>query len=387
MSSEVSSQSPPRSTTTSRSSSGAPSVVAETFPLGLHWPTLDPFLFVAHHRDDYPAGTAEMAPDASLEQRDIGSDFSGRDGWSMYHGESVPGFPAHPHRGFETITYVRRGLVDHSDSLGATARFGRGDAQWLTTGSGIMHSEMFPLVNTGEPNPTELFQIWLNLPALSKFADPYFTMFWADDIPEFVMDAQGAEQPLQQSAAVTGPATRVTVIAGDLPGVVSSARAPSPPPDSWASRGEADVAVWHIRMDPGARWALPAAAAGSARMLYAFDGSSVEVDGMPLVAGTGARLVDGRGAELVAAAGEHHGASVSQGVELLLLQGRPIGEPVARYGPFVMNTRAELAQAMEDYRRTQFGGWSWSSPAPVHPRDVQRFARHPDGREERPRSH
>lgn len=348
---------------TDRLSSPPSSVaIAETFPLGLHWPTLDPFLFVAHHRDSYPAGTAEMAPETGLEGRDIGSDFSDRDGWSMYHGDSVPGFPAHPHRGFETVTYVRRGLIDHSDSLGATARFGRGDTQWLTTGAGVVHSEMFPLVNRDAPNPTELFQIWLNLPAENKFADAYFTMFWADGLPQ-VLAAAG---------------TTVTVIAGALPGAGQAGRPPQPPPDSWASRPEADVAIWHIRMDAGARWTLPAAAGvGTARMLYAFDGDSVEVDGVGLDAGTGARLADGREVSLVAGDG---------GVELLLLQGRPIGEPVARYGPFVMNTRNEIADAMQAYQRTGFGGWPWQSSGPAHPADVGRFAIHPDGREERPPS-
>ncbi len=81
----------------------------------------------------------------SLAGRMLGSDFSYRDGWSMYHGKRVPGFPQHPHRGFETVTVVRRGFIDHSDSLGATARFGQGDTQWLTAGGGIQHSEMFPL--------------------------------------------------------------------------------------------------------------------------------------------------------------------------------------------------------------------------------------------------
>ena len=91
--------------------------------------------------------TAQMGPAASLAGRDIGQDFSRKDGWSMYHGDTVPGFPAHPHRGFETVTIVRKGLIDHSDSLGATARFGQGDVQWLTAGSGIVHSEMFPLLD------------------------------------------------------------------------------------------------------------------------------------------------------------------------------------------------------------------------------------------------
>lgn len=334
--------------------------IAETFALGLHWPTLDPFLFVAHHDDDYPPGTAEMAPAESLGPRQIGSDFSGRDGWSMYHGDSVPGFPSHPHRGFETVTYVRQGLIDHSDSLGATARFGRGDTQWLTTGAGVVHAEMFPLVNRDSRNPTELFQIWLNLPAENKFADPYFTMFWADAIPR----------------VVTAAGTTVTVIAGAIAGAGPSSEPLSPPPDSWASRPEGDVAIWHIRMDPGARWTMPrAGGGGTTRMMYAFAGDSVEVEGTALDAGTGARLADGREVELVADA---------KGVELLLLQGRSIGEPVARYGPFVMNTRSQITEAMDDYQRTRFGGWRWSSAGPVHPADADRFAIHPDGTEERP---
>lgn len=99
--------------------------VLQAFPLSTPWQTLDPFLFVMHHRDAYPSGNAELGPDAPLTGRALGHDFSGTDGWSMYHGTTVPGFPGHPHRGFETITYVRAGLVDHADSLGAAARYGR----------------------------------------------------------------------------------------------------------------------------------------------------------------------------------------------------------------------------------------------------------------------
>src|SRR5690606_17939901 len=154
-------------------------LVLRTAPLGFPWVTADPFLFCAHHDDAYPAGNGSFGPAASLAGRDIGQDFSRKDGWSMYHGETVPGFPAHPHRGFETVTIVRSGLIDHADSLGAAARFGRGDVQWLTAGSGIVHAEMFPLLATDSANPLELFQIWLNLPAASKMAAPYFSMFWA----------------------------------------------------------------------------------------------------------------------------------------------------------------------------------------------------------------
>ncbi len=159
------------------------SSVLETLPLGMPWVTADPFLFCVHHDDRYPAGNEKLGPAASLAGRKLGMDFDGKDGWRMYHGEVVPGFPQHPHRGFETVTIVRRGLVDHSDSLGAAARYGRGDVQWLTAGGGIVHSEMFPLVERDAPNPLELFQIWLNLPAKDKLVAPHFTMLWERDIP------------------------------------------------------------------------------------------------------------------------------------------------------------------------------------------------------------
>ena len=145
--------------------------------LGFPWETIDPFLFCVYHDDAYPPGNGAFGPAVSLAGRDLGQDFSRKDGWSMYHGDTVPGFPPHPHRGFETVTVVRQGLVDHADSLGARARYGAGDVQWLTTGAGIVHAEMFPLLDTQAPNPLELFQIWLNLPARNKMAAPHFTMF------------------------------------------------------------------------------------------------------------------------------------------------------------------------------------------------------------------
>ena len=158
--------------------------------LGFPWQTLDPFLFCVHHDDAYPKGNGAYGPAASLAGRDIGQDFGGREGWSMYHGETVPGFPSHPHRGFETVTIVRQGLADHSDSLGAAARFGGGDVQWLTAGKGIVHSEMFPLLDIFDQPATSTLDSCssprisrLNLPARSKMAEPHFTMFWAEDIP------------------------------------------------------------------------------------------------------------------------------------------------------------------------------------------------------------
>src|SRR6266513_2793869 len=160
--------------------------------LGVPWETSDPFLFCMYHNDAYPAGNERLGPAASLAGRQIGQDFEGKDGWRMYHGDVVPGFPQHPHRGFETVTIMRHGYIDHSDSLGATARFGPGDVQWLTAGRGIVHCEMFPLLDAAGANPLELFQIWLNLPSADKMVAPHFAMLWNEGIPR-VAAADGVE--------------------------------------------------------------------------------------------------------------------------------------------------------------------------------------------------
>ncbi|MBT5137425.1 MAG: pirin family protein, partial [Acidimicrobiaceae bacterium] len=167
-----------------------------------------------------------------------------------------------------------------------------------------------------------------------------------------------------------GRLTEITIIAGALEGH----EAPAPPPNSWAARAEADVAVWHIRMDAGAEWTMPAAHGDDTRrVIYAFDGSSVEIGDQTIDAGTGA-LTDAS-VDVALRAG-------LDGVELMVLQGCPIGEPVAQYGPFVMNTDDEIQQTMADYQRTRFGGWPWPTPTPDHGRDAGRFAIHADGRRE-----
>jgi redox-sensitive bicupin YhaK (pirin superfamily) len=213
---------------------------------------------------------------------------------------------------------------------------------------------MFPLLDRSGPNTLELFQIWLNLPGKNKLARPYFTMFWDKDIPRR-----------------TYPGVEITVIAGALEGAAALA----PPPDSWAASDEADVAIWSIAMEAGATWVVPAARdSRSNRALHVFAGKGIKV---------GDRTIDGPSMIRVQPDRPVPLEAVNGPVEILLLQGRPIGEPVAQYGPFVMNTRAELEQAFDDYRRTQFGGWPWPENAPVHDRDAGRFARHADGRVEK----
>ena len=331
--------------------------ILETFALGSQWRTLDPFLFCVHHRDAYPAGNAQLGPRASLAGRDIGQDFAGKDGWNMYHGEAVPGFPAHPHRGFETVTIVQRGFIDHADSVGAFARYGMGDVQWLTAGHGVVHSEMFPLLEPDRPNPLELFQIWLNLAPSDKRAPADFAMFWRERIPvRTLVDGAGTK-------------TIVTVIAGRFDDVV-----PLPPPAaSWAARADSDVAIWIVELDAHASFTLPTADADTNRALYFFEGTSVRVAG---------RTFDAPGGIVVRPDLRVDIAGGNDRARLLLLQGKPIGAPVVQHGPFVMNSAAEMHDTFADYQRTGFGGWPWPSRAPVQPRERERFARHADGRVE-----
>ena len=335
--------------------------VVEVFGLakGQPWPTPDPFLFCVHHNDQFPKGNGSFGPAVPLTGRQIGMDFSWKDGWNMYHGREVPGFPVHPHRGFETVTVVRSGRLDHADSMGAAARYGDGDVQWLTAGAGIQHAEMFPLLSTEHDNPLDLFQIWLNLPKKSKMAAPHFTMLWAESIPHIDTRDQA------------GKLTHIEIRAGRLGEVA----APNPPPDSWAADSNNEVTILTGTMEAGARYTIPAASSGVNRYIYFFSGSSLQVGQRSLAKLQGAKLVEGVSIELEN--GEEPG-------EFLLLQGRPIAEPVAQHGPFVMNTRQELEQAYQDYQRTQFGGWPWDRRDPVHGENPARFARRQDGSIEDP---
>lgn len=332
-------------------------IVFNIQPLGFTWETNNPFLFCVHHLDNYPPGNEELGPDASLEGRNIGQDFTLKDGWRMYHGETIPGFPAHPHRGFETVTVVLRGFVDHSDSHGAAGRYGNGDVQWMTAGSGLQHSEMFPLLSKTENNPCELFQIWLNLPKEKKFCKPHFKMLWKEEIP---LITQHDEK---------GNSVEIRIIAGSL----GEAKAPAPAPDSWAADEKNEVAILLIKMDPNSKWNLPAASKEIYRSIYFYKGSSLIIAENEIPQYHSAGLSPNK--NVLIENGKETGF-------LLLLQGRPINEPVVQYGPFVMNTKLEIQQAFDDFRKTEFGGWPWERYDNVHPAVKGRFARYSDGTEE-----
>lgn len=325
-------------------------------PLGFQWETRDPFLFCVHHEDFFPKGNDKMGPNASLEGRNIGQDFMIKDGWRMYHGNTVPGFPGHPHRGFETITVVRKGYVDHTDSQGAAGRYGNGDVQWMTAGRGLQHAEMFPLLSKEKDNPMELFQIWLNLPRKSKMVDPHFKMLWADTIPKIEKD-------------INGKNIFIELIAGRI----EEKSAPTPPPNSWAADQQNEVAILNIKIEEGGVYTLPKAAAGVNRSIYFYKGNQLQADDTI--------IPNYHGADLKADA-EITLKAIGKKAHMLILQGKPINEPVVQHGPFVMNSREEIQQAFYDYQRTQFGGWPWPTSGPVHPRTQGRFAHHADGRKE-----
>ncbi|WP_298479875.1 pirin family protein [uncultured Maribacter sp.] len=325
------------------------SSIKSVFPLGFPWQTQDPFLFCAYHYDLYPKGNEEMGPAESLEGRNLGNDFTIKDGWRMYHGKTIPGFPSHPHRGFETVTLANKGFCDHSDSLGAAGRFGNGDVQWMTAGAGVQHSEMFPLLNAEKENPLELFQIWLNLEKDNKFVPPHFAMLWNEDIP-----------------VVTNHNATIKIIAGKYNGISAC----KPAPNSWAANPENEVAIWTLTINANTEFLIPASKNNISRTLYFYEGDSIMIEENTITANYGIDLVSNSETILKTGTKKAH---------VLLLQGKPIKEPIVKHGPFVMNTEEEIKQAMKEYGLTQFGGWPWQYTDNVHPKEKGRFAKYPDG--------
>lgn len=331
------------------------SSIKEVKPLILPWETKDPFIFCSYHYDDFPGGNENMEPNVSLEGRPLGQDFASKDGWNMYHGANVPGFPAHPHCGFETVSVVTKGMVDHSDSLGGKGRFGNGDVQWLTSGKGVLHAEMFPLLNK-DKNPFEIFQLWLNLPKKSKKANPYYKMLWSEDIPKIISKDENGNQ------------TEIDLIAGELNGQ----KALSPNPDSWAADSKNEVQIWTIKLNPNAKFSIKAVKDNITRTLYFYDGKNeIDINDTKVNA---KRLIH------LDSTADVHVQNSSEVAYLFFLQGKPINEPLVQHGPFIANSKEEIQEAMQEYRKTQYGGWPYDTNEPVHDKNSGRFAKFADGK-------
>ncbi len=274
--------------------------------------TLDPFLFAVYHHDQYPTGAAGHM---RASERGNGSDFelSKAKPWRMYHGDAYAGFPSHPHRGFETVTVTLSGLVDHADSMGASGRYGEGDQQWMCAGKGVQHQELFPWVKTRAPNTLKLYQLWLNLAAKDKMCEPEYKMHWAENV---------------QSVAGEGGARALCYV-----GALGAARGAEPPPSSWAADPAHAVGVYIIQLPPGGAYTLPPAAAAAAAGAPAVN----------RIAHVTAGAVEGVAAPLTTLTLDpalpfplrNAGAEAA---EVLVLQGAPIGEPVAQHGPFVVRS-------------------------------------------------
>lgn len=243
-------------------------------------------------------------------------------------GDYIAGFPDHPHRGFETVTYMLQGRLRHRDSTGNEGVLGPGAVQWMTAGRGLIHSEM-PEQQDGA---MEGFQLWLNLPARDKMCAPAWRDLAADDIPQW----HGSDE---QSGAMA------RVVAGHCHGVAGAVQRPVTEP-----------LILDIHLQPGARLALPLPAAHNA-LLYVYRGGPLLVLAGHAAEGSGTAVRRQRMAILAndAASDGLVLQADSQPARAMLFAGRPLGEPIAQYGPFVMNTREELLQAVEDYRAGRLG--------------------------------
>jgi hypothetical protein len=230
-------------------------------------------------------------------------------------GDYLAGFPDHPHRGFETVTYMIAGRMRHRDSAGHEGLLENGGVQWMTAGRGVIHSEM----PEQEDGVMEGFQLWLNLPARVKMGAPWYRDFTAAELPSFTTEAGVA----------------VTVIAGASHGVAG------------AVTREATAPLYlDIHLPAGARFAqtLPA---GHNAFLYVYRGEVA----------VGDATVPEKRMAILDNAPQADGVEIVAGrdaARVLLIAGRPLGEPIAQYGPFVMNTQAELQTAVADYREGRF---------------------------------
>lgn len=316
------------------------SIVPVEFRLDLK----DPFIFCAHHIDHYPKGNADLGPATPALNKEF----------NMYYGEVVPGFPEHPHTGFETITLVEQGYVDHFDSLGNAGRYAAGDVQWLTTGNGVEHCEMFPLLHEERDNPFELFQIWFNSSPEQKKQPADYKMLWREKIPHVYLEDTAAKK------------ADIRVISGAFNDITALSR----PVNSWAAAAENKVNIYLIHLEAGAVLNIPATTATSTRFCYFYQGSSLNVSRETVEFKHLLELKPDSEIQLQASDSE---------ARILWLEGEPIGAPVAMRGPFVLNSQQELDIAFKRYRETQFGGWPWPSPAPVFEKSQPRFATYNGG--------
>ena len=229
---------------------------------------------------------------------------------------SPRGVGRHPHRGFETVTIVYDGEVSHKDSTGGGGTIGPGDVQWMTAAGGIIHEEYHSPAFTAQGGPFRMAQLWVNLPAKDKMSDPGYQAIVDKNIPTVELASGKA---------------RARIIAGELEGQKGPARTFTP------------INMWDLRLDPDTRLSLPVPS-GHNTLVAVLSGSAM-IDGRTVSEAEVARLsTEGEGVTI-----HSEGAAM-----LLVLTGEPIDEPVAGYGPFVMNSDTEIRQAIDDFNAGRF---------------------------------
>lgn len=326
----------------------------KTSPLAMHWDTEDPFLFVSHHEDDYPKGNRQQAPPlAEIGGRDLGRDYRKRLGYRMYNGKVVPGFPMHAHWGYETITYPHIGYIDHFDTMEINGRFGFGDLQWVCASSKYEHDEMYPLANQEERNPNDITQIMLNLPLELKNRENSVSTVWRDQVPTYADDG-----------------VTVKVVCGRF----RDADVRSPSPQSWAD-GSHGVRILRIEMEPGATFTLDPGSEGANRNIYYISGTDAEFCGSRVEAETRIKMSPSMEVPI------RNGNSPSV---IWVLEGEPIGQKMASFGPVTLGTEKEVRAALEDIRKNEYPEWPWDVVDKAQPLGSDRFIAYPDGTEIRP---
>ncbi len=328
----------------------------KTIGLGMRWDTEDPFVFVSHHEDDYPAGNRQQAPPLNeISGRNLGRDYQKRFGFRMYHGKVVPGFPMHAHWGYETLTVPMIGYVDHFDNEGNQGRFGFGDVQWTSASSKYEHCEMYPLVDQVNRNPNDITQIMINLPLEMKNKANSVNTVWNEDIP-----------------VVEGDGWTARVLCGSFGGV----EAESPNEVSYAKLVNG-VRIIRFEIGPRATVDVDAAMEGANRNLYFVSGDDATVLDIQVKSYNRMKFSEKGAFRIV------NGSETSV---MWLLEGRPIDQKMSSFGPVILGDLAEVRKGLDEIRLNEFVEWPWDVIDKAQPQDAGRFIRYADGTERRPDS-
>ena len=331
-----------------------PKTVSKIVDINIHWSADDPFTFISHHHDNYPKGNAQMAPPLDLIRgRNLGRDYQERFGFRMYHGRVVPGFPMHAHWGYETVTIAEKGFVDHFDTEGNHGRFGNGDMQWTLASSRYEHCEMYPLLDQENDNPVHITQIAINLPLDRKNKDNIVNNVWSEKIPVMENDS-----------------CKVTLYCGEYEG----GSIYSPNPGSWACKDNG-IRIMKVEIKPNAVFSLEQLPEGINRNVFFVEGKEAAMDGTKIRPYLRFKMKPSTSTVITNGDTE---------AEFWILEGRPIDEKQAMFGPVILKDLDEVRKGMDEIRINEFQEWEWGVMDKTNPIDTPRQLCRKDGTIETP---